>query len=65
MPLSVRAFLGILALALLSMLAFSLLGRRPDADAARKGSRFALGLSSCTGSCGRWARSSASPCAWA
>lgn len=43
MPLSVQVFLGILAMALLSMAAFALLGRRPDADATRKGTQFALG----------------------
>lgn len=43
MPTSVLAFLLILGLAFLSMLAFALLGRREDADAARKGTQFALG----------------------
>ena len=43
MPTSLLAFLAILGLAVLSMAAFALLGRRADADAARKGTQFALG----------------------
>jgi phosphatidylglycerophosphate synthase len=43
-PTTLAVFLGILVLALLSMAAYALTGRRRDADAERKGSVFLLGL---------------------
>lgn len=43
MPASLMVFFGALALALLSMPLYALLGARRDDDAARKGTRFALG----------------------
>ena len=44
MTASLAVFLGILAAAILSMAAYAVAGRRRDADAEKKGSRFLLGV---------------------
>jgi CDP-diacylglycerol--glycerol-3-phosphate 3-phosphatidyltransferase len=44
MPAGLGVFLGVLGAAVVSMVAYALAGRRPDADAARKGSTFLMGL---------------------
>ncbi len=43
MPVSLMAFAAAVALLLASMPVYALLGSRPDADAARKGTQFAMG----------------------
>lgn len=43
MPAGLAAFVVVLALALLSMAVYAARGRRPDSDAARKGSTFLMG----------------------
>ena len=44
LPLSLVAFLVLLGTAILSMPVYALLGRRRDADASKRGSRFLMGL---------------------
>ena len=44
MPASAMILLSVLAAAFASMAVYAVLGRRPDADAARKGSQFVMGV---------------------